>query len=156
MHDASGGDTGRDDVISGNGWLENASGLRAASTEEPDAGASHPVDDVASAFVSVALARLERDHVVLLAAICQLESGTAQGSSRVMASRSPVLRDALAALLREDLRQTQRALRRVAEGAYGTCEICHAALPTNQLLDQPAITRCHSCVALAERASQVH
>lgn len=156
VHDASVSETGRDDVLSGSGWLENAPRSRAAAAEEFGDLASHHVDGVANAFVSVALARLERDHVVLLAAVCQLESGDALGSPGAAAATSPVLREALAALLREDLRQTQRALRLAADGTYGTCESCHTALPINVLLNQPATTRCQSCCTAAERAHQVH
>jgi RNA polymerase-binding transcription factor DksA len=156
VHDASASETSRDDVVSSNGWLENAPRSRAAAAEQFGDLASQQVDGVTSAFVSVALARLERDHVVLLAAVCQLESDAAAGLPAATAATSPVLREALKALLREDLRQTQRALRLAADGAYGTCEICHTALPIHVLLDQPATTRCQSCAVAAERARQVH
>lgn len=96
------------------------------------------------AVALVALARLERDHVALLAALCDLETA----DSRHL---SAALRDALAVLLRGDLRQTQRALKLAAEGRYGICERCHTPLASVALLTTPATTRCPSCVGTAAR-----
>ena len=108
-------------------------------------------DPTRRAFVALALARLERDHVALLAALCELEAGTPVDSSA-----SPSLRDALATVLREDLRQTQRALDLAHQGTLGACERCHKPLATSLLFAQPATTRCAACAAVLERAAQVH
>lgn len=92
------------------------------------------------ATVALALSRLEREHVALLLAICELESpspGTAE-TPRVM-------REALLLLLREDLRQTQYALALAARGMYGVCEVCHRPLTARQLEQRPASTRCPTC-----------
>jgi RNA polymerase-binding transcription factor DksA len=97
----------------------------------------------------VALARLERDHVALLAALCDLETADSRHLSAAM-------RDALAVLLRADLRQTQHALALAAEGRYGACERCHTPLASVALLTTPATTRCPSCVGATARANQLH
>lgn len=112
------------------------------------------------AYVLVALARLERDHVALLAALCELETA---GKRRARASRSGVvvgasaaMRDALAVLLRADLRQTQHALALAADGHYGACESCHTPLSSVILMTTPATTHCSACVEQADRTRQVH
>lgn len=131
------------------------------------------LDGATVAFRALALARLERDHAALLAAVCELEAdasksartyarararGTtaALGGVAAPAANALALRDALMVLLRDDLRQTQRALGRAALGDYGRCEMCHAELDLRTLLVQPAVTRCGHCAAAAERARQVH
>lgn len=97
--------------------------------------------------VALALSRLEREHVALLLAICELESpNEADGNSLA-------LRDALLPLLREDLRQTQHALARAAEGKYGTCEGCARPLSTRLLELKPSATVCPVCEARARRAT---
>jgi hypothetical protein len=112
--------------------------------------------DVVGAFISVALARLERDHVALLAAICELISPSSRPGSGVGMAHDPALRDALLTVLREDLRQTQRALALAANGTYGYCETCHSPLSSRALLEQPATTHCAGCASAAARARQVH
>jgi RNA polymerase-binding transcription factor DksA len=114
------------------------------------------VDGVTGAFITVALARLERDHVALLAAICELDSMRPGPRSARAAPETPVLREALLTLLRDDLRQTQHALGLAARGVYGFCEICQSALPIRVLLTQPATTRCRDCVGIVEHSRQVH
>lgn len=101
------------------------------------------------AVALVALARLERDHVALLAALCDLE---AAGTRRLSAA----MRDALAVLLRADLRQTQRALALASDGRYGLCERCHTPLASVALLTTPATTHCPLCTGTAMRARQLH
>lgn len=154
-----------DRSASGEAWGEMAPALDWAAERPPRApvdtagfGSRGPrhADDVAGAFVSVALARLERDHVALLAAVCELTSPSRDpGSATDMADR-PALRDALLTVLREDLRQTQQALALAANGAYGYCEVCHTPLPSRVLLEQPATTHCAGCASALERARQIH
>jgi uncharacterized protein with PIN domain len=111
------------------------------------------------AVVLVALARLERDHVALLAALCDLEVPTGTRRRAKSGGAQPLsaaLRDALAVLLRADLRQTQHALALAAEGRYGLCEGCQAPLASVALLTTPATTHCPSCAGSAARAGQVH
>jgi RNA polymerase-binding transcription factor DksA len=113
-------------------------------------------EDVAGAFVSVALARLERDHVALLSAICELTSRYGDYRSAVDMADDATVRDALLAVLREDLHQTQRALGLAANGTYGYCEMCHISLHSRILLEQPATTHCAGCASALERARQIH
>ena len=97
--------------------------------------------------LALALSRLEREHVALLMAICELESpDSADGNSRA-------LREALLPLLREDLRQTQHALARAGEGQYGVCEDCHRPLSVRLLELKPSATSCPICEARARRAT---
>jgi DnaK suppressor protein len=107
-------------------------------------------DRVQAAFVTLAVARLERDHVSLLAALCEMEQHAPT------AGETPVMRQALAAVLREELRQTQRALERAAQGGIGYCERCDAPLAVAVLLAQPATIHCASCAAAVARSNQVH
>ncbi len=97
--------------------------------------------------LALALSRLEREHVALLLAICELESpDSADGNSQA-------LREALLPLLRDDLRQTQHALGRAGQGQYGVCEGCHRALSARQLELKPSATSCPVCEARARRAT---
>ena len=89
---------------------------------------------------ALALSRLEREHVALLLAICELE-----GPASAIDPNSQSLRDALLPMLREDLRQAQHALRLVTDGRYGICEDCHSPLTSRQLELKPASTRCSAC-----------
>ena len=108
-------------------------------------------DRVQEAFVTLTVTRLEREHVSLLAALCELEQE--QSPSR---GRTPAMRQALAAVLLDELRQTQRALERAAHGTLGYCERCDAPLAVTILLAQPATTHCARCAAASARGNQVH
>ncbi|MGZ3676452.1 MAG: hypothetical protein ACXVCO_19285, partial [Ktedonobacterales bacterium] len=94
--------------------------------------AAHAPRRVRRASLALALGRLEREHVALLLAICELESA-ADGDGESVA-----LRKALLPMLREDLRQTQHALALAARGAYGSCEECHKPLAARHLEMKPA------------------
>lgn len=98
------------------------------------------------ASLALALSHLEREHVALLLAICELE-----GPAKADDGNSQVLRDALMPLLREDLRQTQHALSLAAQGEYGCCEDCHKPFTSRQLELRPATTRCSICEARSRR-----
>jgi hypothetical protein len=149
------GDT-RDNVVSALNWDEDRSSWVPAQTSHTDQGGALLADEIASAFISVALARLERDHAALLAAMCELTSPSTASLAPAGVADSPVLRQALITLLREDLRQTQHALTLAADGTYGYCEICHRVLPSRTLLMYPATTWCENCAAADERARQIH
>ncbi|MGZ3681231.1 MAG: hypothetical protein ACXWQR_22635 [Ktedonobacterales bacterium] len=110
--------------------------------------ATHAPRRVRRASLALALGRLEREHVALLLAICELESA-ADGDGESVA-----LRKALLPMLREDLRQTQHALALAARGAYGSCEECHKPLAARHLEMKPATTRCPECAARARRSTQ--
>lgn len=98
------------------------------------------------ASAALALSRLEREHVALLLAICELETPESKTDGNSVA-----LRQALLPLLREDLRQTQHALERAARGGYGFCEECHRPIAARQLEMRPATTRCSICEARNRR-----
>ena len=106
---------------------------------------AHAPRRVRRASLALALGRLEREHVALLLAICELESAE-NGKGE-----SVELRQALLPMLREDLRQTQHALALAARGAYGSCEDCHKPLSARHLEMKPATTRCPECAARARR-----
>lgn len=110
--------------------------------------AAHAPRRVRRASLALALGRLEREHVALLLAICELESAS-DGDGESVA-----LRKALLPMLREDLRQTQHALALAARGAYGSCEECHKPLAARHLEMKPSTTRCPECAARARRSTQ--
>jgi RNA polymerase-binding transcription factor DksA len=88
--------------------------------------------------LSAAINRLEQEHVALLMALCELEESSDDG-------QDAQVRGALQALLRDDLRRTQHALRLAAHGAYGICEVCHQPLSRRHLALAPAMSRCWAC-----------
>ena len=92
------------------------------------------------ASLALALSRLEREHVALLMAICELEEPASPDDDTPRA-----VREALLLLLRDDLRQTQHALTLAAQGTYGMCEGCQRPLAARLLEQHPALTRCAAC-----------
>jgi DnaK suppressor protein len=100
------------------------------------------------AILAHALNRLEREHVALLLAICDLE-GPSVGDNHTPRA----VREALMLLLRDDLRQTQRALSLAAHGTYGVCETCRRPLAMWLLSRNPALTRCATCAGRASTAT---
>src|SRR5579875_942564 len=90
-----------------------------------------------------ALAQLEREHVALLLAVSELSAG--RGATQDRPGSTPALRAALAPMLRADLRQTQYALTRAAQGLYGVCDHCGHAIPLRQLEVRPNATACEGC-----------
>ena len=102
------------------------------------------------ASIALALGRLEREHVALLMAICELE-----GPPGAQDTTPRALRDALLLMLREDLRQTQHALHLAARSEYGACEHCRKPFTARQLELRPTITRCPVCEMRTRRAGTV-
>lgn len=47
----------------------------------------------------------------------------------------------------QEIRQIQLALKRIAEGTYGTCANCGEAIDPKRLKALPTATRCISCAA---------
>ena len=47
----------------------------------------------------------------------------------------------------QEIQQIELALRRIAEGAYGSCSECGAIIPAKRLKALPTATRCISCAA---------
>lgn len=121
---------------------------RSSLSDARIAGARRPAPKRARrASLALALSRLEREHVALLLAICELETPDAADPQSV------ALREALLPMLREDLRQTQHALARASRGLYGICEECHKPLSARQLELTPAATRCATCQGRSARAA---
>jgi len=101
-----------------------------------------------TAPLAQALRRLEREHVALLLALCELESPLVrQGDEADGMNTSPELRQALLPLLQGDLRRAQHALERASLGLYGVCEICSAPIALRRLETQPAATHCAGCAS---------
>jgi hypothetical protein len=98
------------------------------------------------ASLALAVSRLEREHVALLLALCELEAPGHDGD--------PV-KKALLPLIREDLRQTQHALARLARGEYGTCEECHRQLSARLLELRSAATLCPACEGRSHRGTML-
>ncbi len=57
------------------------------------------------------------------------------------------VQDALGDESRDELRQVNRALDRLARGSYGSCEDCGAGIPEGRLDALPFATRCIRCAA---------
>jgi hypothetical protein len=148
MQDSSTFADGESRPVPGTEPVVTPAGIGASARRRGASSLPAPADRVQSAFVALAVARLERDHVALLAALCDLELDP-PGST-------PVMQQALAAVLLEELRQTQRALERAALGTLGYCERCQTPLAVSALLSQPAATHCPSCTAAIERGQQIH
>ena len=53
---------------------------------------------------------------------------------------------ALAGAAREDLAEIQAALARLADGSYGTCQVCGAGISGERLAARPAARTCVGCV----------
>ncbi len=53
---------------------------------------------------------------------------------------------ALAGAAREDLAEIQAALARLADGSYGTCQVCGARISAERLAARPAARTCVGCV----------
>jgi RNA polymerase-binding transcription factor DksA len=53
---------------------------------------------------------------------------------------------ALADSAREDLAEIQAALARLADGSYGTCQVCGARISAERFAARPAARTCVGCV----------
>ena len=52
---------------------------------------------------------------------------------------------ALADAAREDLAELEAALARLADGSYGTCQVCGARISAERLAARPAARACVGC-----------
>ncbi len=66
-------------------------------------------------------------------------------TSQVTAERGET--EVLARELREALEDVQRALHKLDEGTYGTCERCHQPISPARLEAMPAVTTCIACAS---------
>lgn len=57
---------------------------------------------------------------------------------------------AVAVSIRSRIDQVERALERLDEGRYGTCETCSEEIPVARLAAFPAVTRCVACKSRSE------
>ena len=55
----------------------------------------------------------------------------------------------------DELRRISTALRRAADGSYGLCEDCDAAIPLQRLEAEPTAMRCVRCQELFEKTHAV-
>jgi RNA polymerase-binding transcription factor DksA len=62
--------------------------------------------------------------------------------------------DTLIHLLSENREQVERALNRLADGKYGTCEDCDERIAAERLRFQPEATRCVECQARHDRLNR--
>ena len=53
---------------------------------------------------------------------------------------------ALADAARDDMAEIQAALARLADGSYGTCQVCGARISAERLAARPAARTCVGCV----------
>jgi len=65
--------------------------------------------------------------------------------------RERTAREAMLQVLSENGDQIERALQRLAQGTYGSCEDCGGAIPAERLEFKPEATRCVSCQEARER-----
>lgn len=101
--------------------------------------------------LALGVRRLEREHVALLLAICELDAPT---SATIPAKTATgAMNSALHLMLREDLYRTQHALALAAQGRYGRCEDCQRLLSHRQIELKPSVTRCASCAARQRAAN---
>jgi RNA polymerase-binding transcription factor DksA len=66
-------------------------------------------------------------------------------SSQVTAERGEA--EALANQLKENLEDVDRALQRLDDGSYGTCEVCAKPIGEARLEAAPAARRCITCAS---------
>jgi DnaK suppressor protein len=57
---------------------------------------------------------------------------------------------ALAESIRSRIEQVERALARLDNGGYGTCEICSVEIPVARLAAFPSVTLCVACKSRSE------
>lgn len=92
---------------------------------------------------------LERERSSLIARIDELTIGGAVDLEfdQEFADRGQVAgeleeNNALAEVLRSELSQVERALSRMDEGSYGTCEVCGVEIGAERLAALPFTSRC--------------
>jgi len=102
------------------------------------------------------LDRIRRDLETLQSSIAQVlrDSGDGAGDDTADTGSKAFERDQEMTLLantRESLFQTERALQRIEDGSYGTCESCGEGIGKMRLQAFPRATLCVSCKQRQER-----
>lgn len=64
------------------------------------------------------------------------------------------INDTLVQLLAQNREQVERALERLSEGKYGTCEDCSEPIATERLKFRPEATRCVECQSRWDRLNR--
>jgi RNA polymerase-binding transcription factor DksA len=100
-------------------------------------------------------AQLEEERAELRAKLAELGFGEGHAdltydanfadTSQVTAERGEA--EALAVTLRETLSEVEHALGKLADGSYGTCERCGAAIAQARLQAKPAARYCIDCAS---------
>jgi RNA polymerase-binding transcription factor DksA len=118
----------------------------------PHAPAAREISDTFDTAAHLARRRAELQH--------RLEELSADLSEPVVGSNH-LVEDAgdhqhrrssavVAAILLDELRQVERALRRIVTGEYAVCEVCGDQIPPRRLQILPATTLCVGCQARRE------
>jgi DnaK suppressor protein len=103
--------------------------------------------------------RLHEQYGELLGGVRRLEAESAQAHT---GTRGRPVRvngsDEMAPveILKGELERTTRALTRLANGTYGTCEVCAGPIAPRRLGIIPAASRCERCAASPPPGSAVH
>lgn len=102
------------------------------------------------------LARIERQVATLQSSIADVlrDSGDGAGDDTADTGAKAFEREQEMTLLantRETLFQTEHALRRIAAGTYGSCELCGQPIGKLRLQAFPRATQCVTCKQKAER-----
>lgn len=90
--------------------------------------------------------REELTRTAAAAATVELDQTTQGRLSRMDAMQQQAMAAGLAERLRTEIRKTEAALDRVADGSYGECCRCAAEIPPARLAADPAAPFCADCV----------
>lgn len=113
--------------------------------------------DIVGSMVDPAVPKaLERKRKELLADLERLTEPPEEGASVGFGKRvgdgtteavERLATTATARSLHRSLRDVERALERIADGTYGTCEVCGSAIRAVRLEALPASSRCVDCAS---------
>jgi DnaK suppressor protein len=117
----------------------------AADTEKIHTALAGRRDELKTEYDSTMseIAELQRDRLTDSAGDDQADTGTKTFEREQEIS--------LANSILERINQVERALERLAEGAYGWCERCGNPIPVERLAAFPSATLCITCKQLEER-----
>lgn len=95
-------------------------------------------------------ARLEQEYENHTERLAALLATRARQSARTARRRGPdTAHVARVEAERHAIADCARALRRLAEGSYGVCEVCLGEIPLDELELNPAVSTCRGCVPAA-------
>lgn len=101
-----------------------------------------------AALLEARLATLREEllRIAAAAATVELDQTTQGRLSRMDAMQQQAMAAGLAERLRTEIRKTEAALDRVADGSYGECCRCGTEIPPARLAADPAAPFCAECV----------